>query len=312
MLISVCIATVRPGPIVTAIASVRRQKYEQWELIVVPQGEDPELTRAILQAAAGDERVRLIHLDQKNRCAALNLAIQHAQGEIIAFTDDDCEVAPDWLEVMAETFTTHPDVGCLGGFVAPSKPTRRWTISTCPSAFVIEAVYQPSASNFRSPHGFYMLGANTALRRTAIDRIGRFDATLGPGTPYGSCEDLDYIVRAESMDICIMTTRRSVVYHTYGRRYGLRAFLSHHRNYARGRGAYAAKLMMWQHRLGEEWRPRPLSLSEHLRTLAKNPPRYLKDRFYAHYAIRAYRDFSDGYVLGQGVVCESRTAGASL
>ena len=35
----------------------------------------------------------------------------------MAFTDDDCEADPDWLEVIAGYFEREPDLGLLGGAV---------------------------------------------------------------------------------------------------------------------------------------------------------------------------------------------------
>ena len=63
-----------------------------------------------------------------------------ARGEVLAFTDDDCEVAPDWIAAVRKAFTDEPLVGVFGGEVVAEPNTQPWRISTCPAAHVIEGV----------------------------------------------------------------------------------------------------------------------------------------------------------------------------
>ena len=286
MRVSVCIATVRNDMIVAAVESVVCQTYVDWELFVVAQGSDPSLFESIAEIARVEPRVRLVHLTEMNRSNALNVAMDLATGDVFAFTDDDCEVAPDWIEQIVAAFEEHPEVGLVGGELTAAPKRRRFEISSCPTAHAIEAIYAPSRDGFVSPYGMYILGANTAVRRQVAEQLGGFDVTIGPGTPYPACEDLDFGVRAESIDTTILTTKKILVHHTGGRRYGLRAFLKHHRNYARGSGAYVEKLKMWDHRLGREWGRR--STGRELFAMAiRNPPRFLLNEVYReHYARR--------------------------
>jgi len=311
MRVSVCIATVRDDMIVAAVESVRRQTHEDWELLVVAQGADPSLFGTIARTADAEPRIHLIHLTEMNRANALNVAMKAATGEIIAFTDDDCEVAPDWLEQIVVAFTDHPEVGLVGGELTAAPKTRRFAISSCPTAHAIEVIYSPSRDGYHAPDGMYMLGANTAVRREVAERLGGFDVTLGPGTPFPACEDLDFGVRAESIDTTMMTTKKILVHHTGGRRYGLRAFLKHHRNYARGRGAYVKKLQMWGHRLGDEWGRRPTA-KELFKSAIHNPPRFLLKEVYGeYYGRKAAREFFAGYEIGPDHLCRPRGLDAS-
>jgi glycosyltransferase involved in cell wall biosynthesis len=299
--VSVCVATVRADQLDALIRSIRSQTYDSWELVLVTQGPDPDAFAAVQRIAADDPRVRVAHLAKMNRSNALNEAMRIARGDIIAFTDDDCEAAPNWLEEIVRCFDARPQVGLVGGELAVAPNRKWWTVSTCPSAHAIEAVYHPSERGYEAPHGLYILGANTAMRREVTEAIGPFDVTLGPGTPFPSCEDLDYGVRAEALDVVIMTTARVLVHHSGGRRYGWKAFLSHHRNYARGRGAYVAKLRMGRHRLGEVWSQRPTK-RQRVAAALRNPPRFaLNHVFYEHHARRAAREYAAGYYLDDSV-----------
>lgn len=305
MLVSICIPTVRAHSVGMTIESILRQSVGEWELIVVPQGNDKDMHTLLERYQAADSRIRVVAVEWKNANHARNVGVGAARGDVVAFTDDDCEAASDWVDVIRDVFKTRPNVGYLGGEVVAPPRDRRWTISTCPSAHVIEAEYSPSRSGFRAPDGFYMIGANIAVRREVLDLIGPFDTTLGPGTAFPSCEEQDYGLRAESLDVTLMTTKRLVVYHTGGRRYGLRSFLAHQRNYARGRGAWLAKLQMANHRLASEWGSSP-TLNQEIRFLVRAPHRWLLHMYGRRHSSAALREFRASYELGPDFVCKPR------
>ncbi len=243
MTISVCIPTVRPTTLGAAIASIRRQTFTDWELIVVGQGADETLESVTRVAAENDSRVRYIHIAQSGLSLARNAGLRAARGEIIAMTDDDCEAHINWLEVIAASFTAQSSVGVVGGALLAPPPTRPG-VSMCPSLVPGEVLCDPVRTGRSAPPGFDWWGANFAVRRTVADRVGPFDECLGVGGNFMSGEDVDYKLRLEAAGVQMYSTPRSAVSHTYGRRYGLRDVMRYwHRNEA-GMGALAAKLTM--------------------------------------------------------------------
>ncbi|NQZ75621.1 MAG: glycosyltransferase family 2 protein [Ekhidna sp.] len=60
------------------------------------------------------ENLRVFHGANGGPARARNIALRHAQGEIIAFTDDDCEVHPDWLATILNEFNHRNLVGLQG------------------------------------------------------------------------------------------------------------------------------------------------------------------------------------------------------
>lgn len=310
VLVTICLPTIRAGSVQEAIDAIRQQTSPNWELIVVPQGPDPEMIRVLDEYVAADSRIRYVHVDMMNASNARNVAMQAAHGDVFAFTDDDCEVAPNWVEVMIDELTAHPTVGVIGGEVVAPKSEQPWRISTCPAAHVLDAVYYPQERNHRAPDGFYMIGANIAVRREAAERIGLFDVILGAGAYFACCEDQDIIVRAEALDIGLMTTKRLVVNHTTGRRYGVKQFLKHQRNYALGRGAWITKLQMWNHRLGDEW-SRPETFRSQAKQFFTQPHRWVFNRYGNHYKKIGAARYRAMYELGDDVLSHPRgTSGA--
>jgi len=299
MLVSIILPTVRTDSVGDAIEAVLRQTVDDWEVIVVPQGDDAQLITLLEGFNRRDPRVRFVHSELKNLSNARNVGIAAARGDICAFTDDDCEVAPDWVSTIIETFQARPDIGVLGGEVVAPKSTQPWRISTCPAAHVIEGEWLPSRQA-EAPPGFYMIGANMCVRRDVAELVGPFDVILGAGARFACCEDQDYGFRAAALKVGFMTTPKLVVHHTTGRRYGFEAFVKHQRNYARGRGAWIEKLVMWDNPTGKEWARKP-SLGAQLRSL-RRPDRLVLGLWAERIKRAAAAEYRENFELSEAVL----------
>lgn len=252
MKFSVCIGSVRPTALHAAIESIRRQTWPDWELIVVGQGPDAAL-RAVGEAAAmRDRRVRYIHLERMGVSLARNVGVRAAEGDIIAITDDDCEAQADWLATLAECFATEPDVDVVGGALVAPSVGRGW-ISRCPEFIPAEALYDPVVSPRKRPVGFGLVTANLAFRPAVFARAGPFDEQFGPGAVFRVATDSEYVARLEASGVRMRSTPRAVVFHTFGRRYGLRTVLRRQIDYSWGHGALAGKLTLLGDPRGREW-----------------------------------------------------------
>ncbi|GAB4334418.1 MAG: glycosyltransferase family 2 protein [Dehalococcoidia bacterium] len=252
MKFSVCVPASRPDTLAATIRSIQRQTYRDWELIIVGQGDDATI-RAVTEAFAGeDRRIRFLHTHRLGASAARNAGMAAGDGEVFAFTDDDCEAREDWLEAIAEKFEAHPDAGLVGGAVV-APPKRRRGPSICPAVYPVEAMYDPVAMRRRPPAGWDWIGANHAFRRAVAELVGGYDEHLGPGATFAVAEDTDLKLRLESLGIKMLSTPDAVVRHTYGHRYGIGPRLRFSKNYARGNGGLAGKLTLAGDPRGEEW-----------------------------------------------------------
>lgn len=96
--VSVVIATYNRGRFLReTIESVLRQRFQDFELIVVDDG-STDNTREIL-AAYGD-RLRWFHQANQGPSAARNVGIRHARGRWIAIQDSDDLCTPEHLEAL--------------------------------------------------------------------------------------------------------------------------------------------------------------------------------------------------------------------
>ena len=82
-----------------AIESVIDQTYSNWELLIVDDASTDDTVKLVERYVRSDSRVRLFRFSEnKGPAAARNLAIQKAEGDLIAFLDGDDYYYRDFLE----------------------------------------------------------------------------------------------------------------------------------------------------------------------------------------------------------------------
>ena len=196
------------------------------ELLIIDQSADDRTARAVADFA-GDARLRYVRTTTRGKGFALNIGLGMARNEIIAITDDDVDVAPDWLAGHLEAFQRYPRVAVTYGQVI-AVPFDE-TAGFIPDYVLEEDRHVTSLSGKVKARG---IGANTALRRDVVRSLGGFDVQFGPGGPFPSCDDADMTFRALINGHEIYETRQSRVYH--------RGFRSWEQGKAFSRGSWFA------------------------------------------------------------------------
>jgi GT2 family glycosyltransferase len=165
------------------LASLEPQSHRAFRVVVVDQNADDRLDR-VLDAHPSLETLRL--RSPRGLSRARNAALPSLTADVVAFPDDDCLYPPDLLERIAERFFSDPGLDGLGGRpqAADGRSTARW----------------PSRAQRITPTAVFhtAISHTIFLRRRVVDRVGGFDERLGlgSGTPWGSGEEIDYVVRA--------------------------------------------------------------------------------------------------------------------
>jgi hypothetical protein len=99
-----------------ALESLNQQAYGSWEALIVDDGSRDETSRYL--KSLNDNRFRIFGCDGRGACAARNIALRHARGEIIAYLDDDNMMHPNWLKSVVWAFQQRPEIDVLyGGFI---------------------------------------------------------------------------------------------------------------------------------------------------------------------------------------------------
>lgn len=92
--------------ILRAISSVLSQSYPVFEVILVDDNTESNLSSEIKTALKNMSRIKCIkNVGSHGACAARNVGISCAKGELIAFLDDDDEWLPEKIERQVKAFT---------------------------------------------------------------------------------------------------------------------------------------------------------------------------------------------------------------
>mgnify|MGYP002654835487 FL=1 len=174
----------RTAEIAAFLDSVLAQGTPDAEAIIVDQNADARLD-AVLAPYAG--RLRLLHLrsDVANANHARNLGLAAARGALVGFPDDDCLYPAGVLARVAAAFAADPALALLTGPAespAGGLGSGRWR----------EAGGAIDAANVWTS----VIEFNLWLRRPVALALGGFDEAMGPGTPLGSAEGNDLVLRA--------------------------------------------------------------------------------------------------------------------
>jgi glycosyltransferase involved in cell wall biosynthesis len=203
------------------------------EVIVVDNGSTDDTRRVVSEVAAENPGcVRYLFEGRVGKSLALNTAIAEANGDVLAFTDDDCYVSPSWLKSICVEFEADESLGGLGGRVE-LYDTQDYPVSTRTGT---ERVMLQAALDVLST----MIGCNMAFRRALVEKVGGFDCSLGPGTAGIAAEDMDFVYRIYKAGAKIAYVPEAVLYHNHGRRTaGEVDRLTE--QYVRGKGAFYCK-----------------------------------------------------------------------
>lgn len=124
--VSVIIPTYNPSQdrlrrVLSALKS-QTLSANRWETLIVDNASHPPLSPDFLPEEQ-PLNLRLIHEPQPGLTHARKRGILETSGQWCVLVDDDNVLAPDYLEQTLAFFTTHPNVGMLGGKVLPEFET---------------------------------------------------------------------------------------------------------------------------------------------------------------------------------------------
>ena len=116
MRITVIVPTYRrPADLSRCLAALRGQTRPPEEVLVSVRIDDNESHSVISGTRSGWPALHDVTVNRPGVVAAMNAALDAATGDMLALTDDDAAPEPDWLERMAATLESRPDVGGVGG-----------------------------------------------------------------------------------------------------------------------------------------------------------------------------------------------------
>ncbi|MBO4354907.1 MAG: glycosyltransferase [Methanomicrobium sp.] len=163
--ISVVIPTFNEEENITAcLTSLCNQTIPRsdYELIVVDGG-SKDKTRELAEKLADT----VIIQTSKRVGGARNDGAKLADAKILATTDADCIIPPEWLETVLASFEKNDKIVQLYGTVTPLEPGLKFK-------FYLWLANQFSRLGYYTHTLYYTLGCNTAFVKEAYDSIGGY------------------------------------------------------------------------------------------------------------------------------------------
>ena len=184
--VSVVVATRdRPALLDSCLTSLCESAGPDDEIIVVNSGPANPHVAALAKAHG----VRLIQCTSPGASRARNVGWRAASHELIAFIDDDVRVESGWTDALRGTFCNHPETAFVTGRLGLSEHDEA---AERPVAFFDEADPMIIDAGVVETVGH---GANLAVRRQALQEVGGYNESLGPGARWTAAEDLELLDR---------------------------------------------------------------------------------------------------------------------
>lgn len=207
----------RPEQLVHCLRSLQSLVSQPDEIIVVDNAPNSDATRLLV---AQFPNVHYILEPKVGLSIARNTGLRAASGELIAFTDDDVEVHPAWIDGIRAAFCD-ADVMAMTGMVMPAKlDTESEEIFQYGSTgfgwgyrpLCFDAQFFDEMKPFGVPVWRIGAGANMAFRRAVLTQLGGFDERLGAGAS-GCSEDSELWYRVLAAGWCCQYAPSAVVFH---------------------------------------------------------------------------------------------------
>ena len=217
--LSLVIATYnRAEQLLATLRSVALQSApaEVWECIVVDNrsvDDTAERVRTFI-AAHPQLNIRYCYEAQQGLSYARNAGIEAAQGDIVAFIDDDERIVEEFVEAYITLFDTHPDAMAAGGRIIAEYPTGRprWMSRYTEQPIANPMDFGPEVCPF--PLSRIPGGGNMAMRRELFKRVGLFNTSLGrTGKRLIGGEESELFERIRREGMACYYVPRAVMYH---------------------------------------------------------------------------------------------------
>lgn len=232
------------------LLGLREQTYPDYEVIVVDDG-STDATASIAKSYG----VRVISTDNQGLSSARNVGLQAANGEIVAYTDDDARPDPDWLLYLAAAFQSSDYVGICGPNIAPpGDGAVAECVANAPGAATHVLLTDTEAE--------HIPGCNMAFRKARLQDIGGFDPQFR-----SAGDDVDICWRLQERGWTLGFCSAAMVWHH--RRSTLRAYWKQQVGYGKAEALLERKwpqkyngagYLTWSGRVYSQGLTRPLRL----------------------------------------------------
>ena len=226
----------RPGPLAACLEALAGLAPAPDEILVVDNAPSTPASREVVVGWPG---VRYVCEPRPGLDHARNRGALEATSDVVAYTDDDVEPHPAWIEGLRRGFS-YPDVDAVTGLVFPRslETEAQWRFEAHWGFHrgYLPKTYGPAFFERTKGRGAPVweigAGANMAFRRAVFSEVGLFDERLDVGAA-GCSGDSEYWYRLLAAGRTCRYEPTAVVHHEHRRtadalRRQLRAYMRGH------------------------------------------------------------------------------------
>lgn len=157
----------------SCLQSIFDQSYKNIEVILVVKDLDENEIKKLKKF----EHLSFVTQDQKSigLSAARNLGIKKANGDIIAFIDDDAVADSNWIENLIKKYKD-PEVGGVGGLIIDASSNKPWLYDGYINRFGTTKI----GDKIKNKEGWFrvLVGCNMGFRKKILDELKGFDENI--------------------------------------------------------------------------------------------------------------------------------------
>lgn len=234
----------RPERLANCLGAIALLDYprDRFEVIVVDDGSKTPLD-SVVEPLKDKINIKLLRQTNAGPAAARNAGAEVAQGEFLAFTDDDCQPTSDWLTQFARGFTNAPEA-MIGGKTINALDNNPFSTASQKLIDYLYEYYNPAKGK-----DAFFASNNIAMPKANFNALNGFDVSF----PLAAAEDRDFCARW-NQQYPMLYIKEAQVNHYH--QLSLASFWKQHFGY--GRGAFCFHQLRSQ-RVAKEIEVEPLS-----------------------------------------------------
>ncbi len=170
-----------------------------WRLVLVDNASTDD-TPAILKDFATRLPLLALRTERRGKNVALNLGLEHVDGDLVVLTDDDAVPEAEWLAALARAADRHQDCDLFGGQIDPLWPGEAppWILRLVNLGATF-AITGQGAREGPIPAA-QVWGPNMAVRTRLFLAGHRFDESIGPQAgQYVMGSEVEFTCRLERL-----------------------------------------------------------------------------------------------------------------
>jgi GT2 family glycosyltransferase len=219
----------RPERLRRCVESILACDYpaDRFSILVVDNAPATDGTRAVVTELAARSGGRVVYAreDAPGSASARNRGLREVETELVAMTDDDVLVDPNWLTEIARAFAAHPRAAAVSGLLFPAEletPAQLWfeqyggfTRGFDRRVFDLGDNRPEGEPLYPWNAGMFGTGNNFSFRTAQLREIGGFDPALGNGTPALGGVDSEVLLRTILSGHQIVYEPRALAHHAH-------------------------------------------------------------------------------------------------